>query len=165
MDLNTALCSGAGAIVAAGLGFLAQKLGINDKIIAAIKGAKGNTVIKGHPLETEALDALEQAGLGVMQDLVAKHPDVLTVIEDKLSHDSLTNVGAYLAANYGPEIVADTIARGEALVGTELKIIFGGQKAVEEAAILRLGCAASCNLPSLKSVVKLPSGATLVLPS
>lgn len=164
MDVNTILCTGVGATVVGLGGFLMQKFGINDKIIAALKGGKGDTVIPGHPKATEALDALEQAGLDVLKDLVTKHPDVLATLEDKLAKDSLTNVGAWLAATYGPEIIADLISKGEALIGVELKIIFGGQKGVEEAAINRLGVSAQKALPSLKAIVTLPSGAKLVKP-
>lgn len=165
MNVNMALCTGIGATIVGVGGFLMQKFGINDKIIAAIKGGKADTVIKGHPTATEALDALEQAGLDVLKDLVTKHPDVLATLEDKLAHDSLTNVGAWLAADYGPEIVADLIAKGEALIGVELKIIFGGQKGVTEAAINRLGVAAQKGLPTLKTIVTLPSGMKLVKPA
>lgn len=164
MNVNTILCTGIGATVVGLGGFLLQKFGVNDKILAAIKGAKANTIIAGHPKETEALDALEQAGLDVLKDLVAKHPDVLPTLEDKLAHDSLTNVGAWLASSYGPEIVADCISKGEALLGTEFKLIFGGQKAVEEAAVQRLGVAAQKALPSLKEIVTLPDGMKLVRP-
>ena len=164
MQLNNILIEGAGSVVAAGAVYLMQKLGINAKILAAIKGAKGDDIkIPNHPKATEALDALEDSGLDVLKDLVTAHPDIADVLEDKLTHDSLTNVGAWLAANYGPEIVADSIKRGEALIGTELKIIFGGQQAVEQAAINRMGLAAKNNIETLKTIAKLPSGNGVVV--
>lgn len=164
MTLNTALCTGIGATIMGAGAWALNHFGINAKIVAALKGLKGDTTIKGHPKMTEALDALEDASLDVLKDLVTKHPDVLDVLEKKLSEDSLTNVGGWLAANYGPEIVQDAIAKGEALLGTELKIIFGGQKAVEEAAVQRLGVAAQKHLPTLKQIVTLPSGMKVVVP-
>lgn len=165
MNPNLLLSTGIGATIMGIGGFLMQKFGVNQKILAAIKGANPQTTIAGHPKATEMLDAFESEGFGVLKDLVIAHPDILDTLEDKLAHDSVTNVGAWLATNYGPEIVADTIKRGEALLGIEAKLIFGGQKAVEEAATQRLGVAAQKGLPTLKQIITLPSGIKLVKPA
>lgn len=148
-----------------GAAFLLRKFNINNKILAVVADAKANSVIAGHPKATEMLDAFESEGLGVLQDVVKAHPDILDVLEEKLAHDSLTDVGAWLVANYGPDILTDTIKRGEKLLGIEAKLVFGGQKEIEEAATLRLGIAADKGLPSLKEIVTLPSGTKLVRPA
>lgn len=163
MDLNTILCTGAGAVIVGGLGYLAKVTGVNDKIINAIKGGSApQTTIAGHPKETEALDALEAGGFAVLKDLVVAHPDCLATLETKLDSDSLTNVGSWLATTYGPELLADAIKEGEKTLGVEMSVIFGGSKGVEEAAVQRLGIAAKNNLPSLKQLIVAPSGRVVV---
>lgn len=153
-----------GLVIGAAFG-LASLFHVGDIIVGWIKDAKApQTVIPGHPMGTEALDALEAAGVGVVQDLVTAHPDVLDVLASKLKTDSLTNVGAWLAANYGPELLRDVLARGKTLIGVELSLIFGGQKATEQAAINRLGLAASKVVSTQNHIVQLASGRPLVVP-
>lgn len=157
---------GPAGLIIAGLFGLASLFHVGDIIVGWVKNAKAPaTVIPGHPMATEALDALELAGTHLVQDLVNAHPDLGTVLLGKLKTDSLTNVGAYLMAAYGPELLEDMLKQGKVLLGTEMSLIFGGQKATEQAAINRLGVAASNVVATAKAIKTLPDGAKLVVPA
>lgn len=154
----------AGLIVSGLLG-LASVFHVGDIIVGWVKGWNGGqaTTIPGHPKLTEALDALEQAAMHVIQALADAHPEVLDLLVAKLKTDSLASIGAWLVAAYGPDLLKAVLAQGKILLGTELSLIFGGDKATEEAAILRIGVGASKVVAaSGKVFLQAPSGRTVV---
>lgn len=150
-------------IAVSGALFLASAFHVVDKVVSIVQGLKGDTTIAGHPKATEALDALENAGIHILQDMIT--PDLLTALTGKLKTDSLSNIGAWLATTYGPKLLADLKAQGQTLLGAELALVLGGDKAVTDAATLRLGVAASKVVATAKTITTLPSGIKLVTPA
>ena len=143
--------------------FLASTFHIVDKIVALVQKARAPlTTIPGHPKATEALDALEQSAIHVLQDLMT--PDLLNTLVEMLKTKSLATVGEFLVVNYGPKLMSEVISQGTALLGIELAIVFGGTKGVEQAAMLRIGVAASQVVASNKAITTLASGSKLVTP-
>lgn len=151
-----------GVVVSVAL-VLASTFHIADKIAAWVQAARAPApVIAGHPKLTEALDALELAGVHVVQDMLSA--ELLNTLESKLKTESLANIGSWLIINYGPKLMADLKAQASTLLGTELSLVFGGDAAVVQAATLRLGVAVSKVVATHKAIVTLPSGTRLVQP-
>ena len=165
-DLGSIVLGSSGGVLGIAVSaafFLASTFHVVDKIVTLVQKARAPlTTIPGHPKATEAVDALEQAAIRVLQDIVT--PDLLNTLVDMLKSKSLATVGEFLVVNYGPKLMADVIAQGTALLGTELEIVFGGTKGVEQAAMLRIGVAASQVVASNKQILTLASGLKVVVP-
>ena len=158
------LVLGGGLLLKALLG-LAATFHVGDIVVGWIKDWKGKPVTSAtHPKWAEAVNALQQAALNVVHDLVAKDPKVLDEITAYLESHSLSDTGAMLLSKYGPDILKDLSVEGSSLLGQEIKIIFETDKQLIENATMSLGTAANKTVGSAKMISVLPSGTKVVVP-
>lgn len=135
---------------------------IDAKILAA--KVEGPT-IPAHPKLAEAIKALEQAALHVLQDMATTH--ILADISEMMKTMSIREIGGALSKKYGPQVIADIQATATKLFGDEIRIAFESEKDLVQNVVMKLGEAGSKVVASAKMVQKTASGQVVVsvLPS
>lgn len=142
---------------------LAATFHVGDIVVGWIKDFKGRKVTSAtHPKWAEAVNALQQAALNVVHNLVIDNPAIVTDLETYLENHSMAETGAWMLDKYGPQILKDLQVEGTALLGQEIKIIFASDKDMIENATMTLGTAANKTVESAKMIKVLPSGTKVV---